>query len=785
MDRDDLLAALRRARDPRGLKTHEVAEALAADDKGRHRVRKLLAELADEGVIEKSEGARYRIVGWTPEPGARLPPRAPAEQRPAPKGSVAGQIRVHPAGYGFVQREDGEDDVFVANRNRGAALDGDRVAVTTWLGYKGTEGRVVEVLERGRAKLTGTLRSAGRSLYLEADDPRIHGHVAVEGAAAGAAVVAKVGQAIVAEITRYPTEPEAPLEARVLRVLGDPGDPRTEVAKVIACAEIPDEFPVEVVTAGDHAPTEVRVEDELDRVDLRDRAFLTIDPENARDFDDAVCVEDGPRPGVERLWVAVADVSHYVRPGTALDREARIRGVSVYLPNRAIPMLPHPLSSGICSLNPEVDRLAMVARLDVDGAGRVEEAQLQAAVIRSRARLDYAGVAAALGGDLRGARARYRDHLPQLRRLQALSRKLRSLRHERGSLDFDLPEAVVILDEDDPRRVRDVRKSRSLPEVKEAYRVVEDCMLAANEAVARFFRARGLDTLWRIHDAPSLERLEEFAAIAESFGIAFQAEEGRSPRKLRDFLETLRGRPMERALSYLLLRALKQAVYDVVNVGHFGLAAPEYLHFTSPIRRYPDLVTHRLLKHQLHAEGLPAGASRNGPSAAPPPPPREELARQAAESSANERRAMEAEREVVDMYRAFLMRDRVGEEYDGTVAGVSSYGIFVEIADPFVEGLVKAERLGDDRFEYDEHTVRLVGRRSGRSFALGDEVRVRIENVSVQRRKIDLALVEHAATAPRPAPSEGPRKHGRRPAERPKERRKPHDGAPQRRKRRR
>ncbi len=740
-DREQVLAALRRARDPRGLKPHELAVELGADEKSRHRVRKFLADLVEEGLLEKTEGQRYRILGWKPAaPGLQPRPQAPLAQ--APTGSVAGKIRVHPAGYGFVQREDGEEDVFIGARNRAAALDGDRVAVTTWIGFKGTEGRVVSVLERGRAKLTGVLRGEKRALYLEADDPRILGHVALEGGPGEA----EEGQAIVAEITQYPTRPDEPMVARVLRVLGDPDDPRTEVAKVIAAADIPDEFPDEVREAGEQAPATVGESDRIDRADLRDVPFLTIDPETARDFDDAVAVDEvGPRPGIDRLWVAVADVSHYVRPGTALDDEARLRGVSVYLPDRAIPMLPHQLSSGICSLNPEVDRLAMVARLDVDAQGEVVDALMQAAVIRSRARLDYAGVGAALVGDLRGPRARYAEFLPHLQRMQTLSHKIRAVRHARGSLDFEIPEPNVILDEDDPTRVRDVKKSRSVPEIKEAYRIIEDFMLAANEAVARFFRERKLDTLWRVHDVPSDERLAEFASLAEGFGIQFTVEDGRAPKKLRAFLEQLKGRPMERALSFLLLRSLKQAVYDVVNVGHFGLAAPDYLHFTSPIRRYPDLIVHRLMKLQLRAEKLPSGNT-----VYTSPPPTKELQQWAVESSQHERRAMEAEREVVDMYRAFLMRDRVGEEFDGTIVGVAAFGFFVEIADPFVEGLVRGETLSaTDFFEFDEQRVRLVGKRSGRSFALGDAVRVRIQNVSVARRKIDLVLEEHVETTPR------------------------------------
>jgi ribonuclease R len=614
----------------------------------------------------------------------------------------------------------------------------------------------MDVLRRGRARVTGILRVAGRTPYLEPDDPRVRGHVSLADGTGGA----HEGQVVVAEIVSYPTRPDEPLGARVERVLGEPDDPRTEVAKVIACAEIPDEFPSEVLEAAARVPREVVPGDLLDRVDLRDRAFLTIDPEVARDFDDAVCVEDGPgEPGrIDRLWVAVADVSHYVRPGSAIDLEARIRGVSVYLPDRAIPMLPPALSSGICSLNPDVDRLAMVARLDVDEAGVIRDTQFAAAVIRSRARLDYHGVAAALGGDLRGPRARYREHLPQLERLDRVARRMRAVRRERGALDFDLPEAVVVLDEDDPRRVREVKKSRALPEVRDAYRLVEDCMLAANEAVAQKFIARRRDTLWRVHDVPKEERLLDFVQLAETLGAALSVDACRTPRQLRDFLESIAGLPMARSLSYLLLRTLKQAVYDVVNVGHFGLASPAYLHFTSPIRRYPDLVVHRLLKQLLRREGMPAGG---GEVVAGPVPQREELARWASDSSAYERRAMEAEREVVDMYRAYLMRDRIGEEYDGVIVGVTNFGLFVEIPEPFVEGLIKVDTLGGDAWVYDEQKLRLVGRSSGRSFALGDAVRVRIENVSVARRKIDFVLIGHEAAAAVPAQPQGRRRPSR------------------------
>jgi ribonuclease R len=712
-----------RAAKGEGLKMMELAETLELDARGRQRLRKLLEGLEGEGKLVLGKGERYRIPGAT----------AAASSAPADKVIGVGRIRVHPAGYGFVEREDGEADVFVPARFREGALDGDRVRVTTWLGVKGTEGRVEEVLERGRAKLTGVVRAAGRRLYLEPDDPRIgstYGQVSLEEDAGGA----RVGQAVVAEIVKYPARAGGELVARVSHILGDPDDPRTEVAKIITCADIPDVFPDDVLDLARRTPQQLSPDDFADRLDLRDRAFLTIDPETARDFDDAICLEE--RGEGFRLWVAIADVSHYVRPGSALDREARIRGFSVYLPDRAIPMLPPELSAEMCSLKPEVDRCAMVVRVDLDAHGVPGDRSFAAAVIRSRARLDYPGVAAALAGDFRGPRARYQEHAEALRRMEAMAKKMRARRLKRGALDFDLPEATVLLDEDDPLSVRDVRRSKAAPEIKRAYQLVEEYMLAANEAVAEWLRERGLDGIWRIHEPPNPERLESFAQLARGYGIDFDAEEGTSPKVVQEVIAELHGKPAERALHFLLLRSLKQARYDVVPVGHFGLASKDYLHFTSPIRRYPDLVDHRLLKYHLRKEGFPSGGASH-----PAPPKREDLAVVAAECSAHERRAQEAEREVVDMYRAYLMRGRVGEELDGTVTAVTNFGMFVECDEPFVEGLVKLDALGDDFFYLDEKQMRLVGRRGGKVFQLGDRVRVRVENVSVPRRRIDLSIV--------------------------------------------
>jgi ribonuclease R len=652
--------------------------------------------------------------------------------------TLTGRIKIHPVGYGFVVPDDKSEDVHISARSRGAAMDADTVEIEAWPAVRGTEGRVLRVISRGRAKITGQLDRAGKQMVLRPDDPRISGPVSLRGHVAATLA----GQAVVAEITRYPEVAGGPIEAEVLKVLGDPDDPRTEVEKVLACADVTEDFPEEVARIADGLPQEVRDVDRADRADLREVPFLTIDPETARDFDDAVAIERLPHGGT-RLWVAVADVSHYVREGSPVDVEARKRGCSIYLPNRAIPMLPEPLSARLCSLVPEEDRLAMVTQIDLDKHAQVIARDFCAAVIHSRARLDYPGVAAALAGDTRGKRKKYEPHLPALRAMDSLARQLRAHRISRGSLDFDLPEAFVELDHDDPRLVRDIRKSRRDPGERQAYSMIEEFMLAANEAVATSFRERGEDTLWRIHDAPDRGRMEEFATLAANYGIKVDVDDARTPQGLKRVLDRLKGHPAEKALSFQMLRSLKQATYDVVNVGHFGLASSDYLHFTSPIRRYPDLIDHRLLKSRLAGQGKPAGGFK--PPSVEPPADRAALQKMAADASFAERQAMEVEREVVDLYRAFFLRDRIGDAFEGTISGVMGFGFFVVIDEPFVEGLVRLEALSDDYYIFDETASRLVGRRSGRTFALGDTVKVEVQTVSVVRRKIDFALHEHRA----------------------------------------
>ncbi|HLU67280.1 MAG TPA: ribonuclease R [Kofleriaceae bacterium] len=696
----------------------EIAEALRLPRRDQDLLRHVLADMVEAGEVDEVGPNGYTLA----RPGDGQPGRA------------SGRIRVHPAGYGFVEREDGMGPVFVPAKYRGSALDGDRVLLSTWEGYKGTEGKVDKVLQRGRAKLTGVIASSGRAVYLEPDDPRIsndHGRIALEDGGRGA----RVGDSVVVEISQYPTQTRPRIVARLVKVLGDPDDPATEIEKIIACADIPDQFPDDALAQARATPQEVLERDLADRIDLRDRDFLTIDPENARDFDDAICIEDGPRGG-PRVWVAVADVSHYVRPDDALDREAALRGVSVYLPDRVVPMLPHELSSGICSLNPQVDRCAMVVRLDFDKAGVVRDTGLAAAVIRSRARLDYPGVAAALSGDFRGRREQYRKWARPLERMNELAIRLRERRRARGTLELEVPEAKVVLDADDPRLVRDVVRAKDTEAVRGAYQLVEEYMIAANEAVGGFFASRGLHAVWRVHAPPAEDRVRELAELLEAFGIEVDVDEARTPLGMQKVLQAIEGTPAARSLSFLVLRSLKQAVYDTENVGHFGLASDQYLHFTSPIRRYPDLLVHRLLKVHLHREGQAAGGG-----GAHRPLSREELDELARDSSSHERRAIEAEREAVAMYRAYLMRDHVGEEFTGRVTGVQSFGVFVELDEPFIEGLIKLEGLGGDSWEHDDKHMRLRARRSGRTISLGDPVRVELIDVSVARRRVDFRLV--------------------------------------------
>jgi ribonuclease R len=454
---------------------------------------------------------------------------------------------------------------------------------------------------------------------------------------------------------------------------------------------------------------------------------VTIDGEDARDFDDAVHI--ARTSSGYRLVVAIADVAHYVRPGGPLDREALRRATSVYFPGTVLPMLPERLSNGICSLNPDVDRLCMVCDLALDEDGKPLQADIYEGVMRSHARLTYTRVAEALAGE---PDPQIRPLLEDLKVGHELAKKLTGQRRARGSIDFDLPEAKIVLD-DQGRVAEIVKRPRN-----DAHRLIEEFMLAANEGVARFFDVRGLPTVYRIHDQPDREKLEAFAALARSHGFELPGGDELTPRVLNEFLKAVEGKPAQKALNSLLLRAMMQAQYSPDNIGHFGLAAPMYLHFTSPIRRYPDLMVHRLLKEHWARGGRPLRDHEREEQEA-------YLAGIAAQCSERERAAMKAERDVDAFYSALYMQDKIGQKFKAVISGVAEFGLFCELEDVFVEGLIPAETLGEN-VKLDKEKQRLVVGTSGRGYAIGDEVVVEVVSADPARRRISLALADQGAT---------------------------------------
>ena len=645
---------------------------------------------------------------------------------PARLDLVAGRLAVHRDGFAFcVPDEPEEADVYVPAGRVRPAMHGDRVLVRVepFQRRGRLEGRVVKVLERGTHRIVGVLRQGRTAAVLVPQEQRLTLPILVPRGAEGGA---RDGDMVVAELVRYPgLASEA--EARVALVLGPADDPRVETEAVIHAHGLPLEFPPEVAAAARRVPAAPSSAEVARRLDLRALSIVTIDGENARDFDDAVLVE--PLGKGFRLTVAVADVAHYVPAGSPLDLEARARGTSVYFPDRVVPMLPEELSNGICSLKPGEDRLVKAVRLDLDARGRLVAASFDDAVIRSAARLTYTQVRQALVDGDPSVRAALGGLLEPLERAEALARLLIARRRAQGSIDFDLPEAEVVLDlRGRPADI--VRAERSI-----AHQMIEEFMLAANEAVARELARRGLPFLHRVHEPPAADSVAALARFLEGFGLRLRLEEGRpAPAAFQAVLEQVQGRPEERLVNTVLLRSMQQARYAAEPLGHFGLATDCYTHFTSPIRRYPDLIVHRILDVALR------GAGRVPP----------DLVAIAEESSRRERVAMEAEREIVQLKKIQFMQDKVGGVYEGFVSGVAPFGFFVELCDVFVEGLVHVTALGGDYYEHVEAQHLLRGRRTRRTYRVGDRVTVRVAGVSVERRTIDFVPANGEVEEPWP-----------------------------------
>jgi ribonuclease R len=769
---------------------------------------------------------------------------------------AAGRLDLHRDGYGFVRpnRRSGaadarqaspDEDIFIPPNEINGAMQGDQVLVEVDPPRADGRrlGRIVRVLERRNPTVVGTFHYArsdraqghsvtpfdermtqpilipdGQELPAAGESATPHRVLGAE-AAAAAQWDDLEGLVVDAEITSWPTPTRPPI-GRVIEVLGSPDDFGVDVEMMIRKHQLPRIFP-ENVLAEARQVAHLDAEEADSRRDFRSLPIVTIDGETARDFDDAVLVKERADGGYE-LQVHIADVAEYVRAGTDLDLEARLRGTSVYFPDRAIPMLPQELSTGICSLRPGEDRLVLSCVMQLDADGRIESYEIVEGVIRSAARMTYTEVHAILEGDSE-TRARYKALVPEFERMRRLAGLMNKRREERGSVDFDLPEPVIEFDEQG--QMRGVTKS----ERTWANRLIEEFMLAANECVATWLEDLGVPSLYRIHEKPDPRRVVQFEELAASFGYSlglgalpvkrFQIRAERreahgrgrnprmheapedipvTPRMYQKLAARIEGKPEERILSYLMLRSLKQARYSEINEGHFALAAPTYTHFTSPIRRYPDLIVHRITKSLLRAggsgqgevahsrhsspwthqnEGLALGGLASHPwrknkdaprmrhpglipkeeNAGPSTPlrsaqddramtetpvPEAELAQIAEEASLTERRAAEAERELVEWKKVRFMQDRVGEEFAALVLNPAKFGLFVELTDLFVEGLVPIDSLRDDRYAWRENTHEVVGERSGRRFRAGDRVRVILDRILAQERRLQFSIVE-------------------------------------------
>jgi len=741
---------------------------------------------------------------------------------------LAGRLDLHRDGYGFVRpnsrQQTGQDkDVFIPPNEIHSAMQGDQVLVEVDPPKADgrMQGRIVRVLERRNPTVAGVFhyarpdRGQRQNVVVPFDDRMTQQIVIPPGAeipseealiphrvlgaeaSAGPRPKSIEGLVVDVEITSWPT-PTRPPVGRLIEVLGSPDDFGVDVELMIRKHQLPRIFP-EHVLAEARAAAHLDAAEAASRRDFRALPIVTIDGETARDFDDAVLVRERADKAGYELQVHIADVAQYVLPGSALDLEARLRGTSVYFPDRAIPMLPQELSTDICSLRPSEDRLVLSCLMQLDDMGRIESFEIAEGVIRSAERMTYTAVNAILEGDAKN-RTRYASLVPEFERMKKLAELMNERREERGSIDFDLPEPVIEFDENG--QMRGVTRA----ERTWANRLIEEFMLAANECVAVWLEDLGVPSLYRIHEKPDARRVVQFEELAASFGyslglgplpvkrIQTRSErresrgQGRNPREhevpediavtprmYQKLTARIEGRPEERILSYLMLRSLSQARYSETNEGHFALAAPTYTHFTSPIRRYPDLIVHRITKEVLRAgvpaqrsvtvarlsspwshpnEGLPQSGAPKAPralgpgkgqmAAVSPPISEPELAQIAEESSVAERRAADAERELVEWKKVRFMQDKVGDEFAALVLNPTKYGLFVELTDLFVEGLVPIDTLQGDRYTWRENTHEIVGERTGRRFRAGDRVEVILDRILAEERKLQFAIVEQS-----------------------------------------
>ncbi len=671
----------------------EIADALRIGKKDVRPLRRILLSLTKSGEIYMTRTKRYGLV--------------------EKMNLVTGLFEAHRDGYGFViPDKSGEKDVFIAPRKTMGAMSGDRVVARVESRVR-MEGTIIRILERGQKKIIGELCCEKNIYYVKPRAKNIPFSILIGPGDRGKA---KTGDKVVVEITSYPTA-AGPPGGKILKILTDVTEPRHEVNMIIEEYSLPRRFPPAVLSAARGPGRKIQARR---RLDCRDLLTVTIDGETAKDFDDAISINKTESGFV--LYVHIADVGHYVPWDSALDIEARRRGTSVYFPGSVIPMLPEKLSNDLCSLVPKQDRPTFTAEMHFDKKGQITDKKFYPSIIHSNERMTYTSVRKILADNDGNERGKYAYLLESLEMMEELCDLLRKQRIKRGSLDFDLPEPEVLLDiQGRPESI--IRAERNL-----AHMIIEEFMIAANEAVGSHLENIGVPSLYRVHEKPDTGKLDELRPVFSSFGLNVKKS---GIRVFHSILKQVKGTAHESLMNILLLRSLKQAKYSTENIGHFGLASKCYTHFTSPIRRYPDLVVHRILRDSLSGNKLSGKKIRYLEKLLP------EIA---THSSKSERTADEAEREILNAMRVWFMKDKAGEEYDGIVTRITSYGLKIQLKDFFVEGFLHVSSMADDYYRFDEKNYRLTGRRRKKTFTLGQEVRVRIDRVDIEERDIALGL---------------------------------------------
>jgi ribonuclease R len=700
-DIDAVIEALRET--PEGLSARELGEMFELNRSGQKTITELLNRLQSAGLLRRS-GQEYR---WSSSPRAMI-------------GTIRQRRRKSISFIPDEAQQRAQGRIRVGAEDLNGAYDGDRVVAGLLRAApdRDREARVEMILRRGSLKIIGRLQHGFRESWVESLDEKFPYDIEIEskdGAGLGD------GWIVLVEITRYPAGRSNPA-GRIIERLGSSSEAAgMDIQIVIHKHDLPHIFPNEVLKEVRMISPVVTKDQIAGRLDLRDVPTVTIDGETARDFDDAISLTRS-KEGDFNLGVHIADVSYYVRQGTALDQEAALRGTSVYFPERAIPMLPEKLSNGVCSLNPRVDRLAISSLMVVDGRGRVVDYQIRETVIRSNERMTYTHVNQLLTHADPQLAMRYSDLIDLFKTMEKLAQILIKRRQQRGAIDFNLPESIFEFD--DEGRIEGVLKA----ERNIAHRIIEEFMLLANETVATHLSRLNVPSLYRIHEEPQPQRVIEFAELASAYGYRFPVD-GVSSKDYQRLSKQIEGKPEERVLSYAMLRSLQRAKYSANNAGHFGLAAPIYTHFTSPIRRYPDLIVHRILRELMkRPKQLPLSLS--------------ELRLIAEESSERERAADAAETELDEWRKAVFMASHLGEEFEGMIINVRDFGFYVELDDFFIDGMVPVASLTDDRYLFDERVHALIGQRGKRKFRLGDRVRVRVDRVNVDRHLVDFSVVE-------------------------------------------